>query len=199
MNLIISSDTLKKKSTSLALDRQARSFTAHFPKDHENQGEVLTQVVFARESPLVPLAAIRSLTGTGRMEADMKYGYTALFVESVHETIDFYERAFGLKRKMVQESGEYGELQTGDTTLAFTVQSIVKTLSDVTFEPAALHKAAPPLELGMVTDSVDADFERAVAAGAVIVKHPHDKPWGRVAYVRDNNGFLIEIVSHTTG
>ena len=129
----------------------------------------------------------------------MKYGYTALFVESVHETIDFYERAFGLKRKMVQESGEYGELQTGDTTLAFTVQSIVKTLSDVTFEPAALHKAAPPLELGMVTDSVDADFERAVAAGAVIVKHPENKPWGRVAYVRDNNGFLIEIVSHTTG
>ena len=129
----------------------------------------------------------------------MKYGYTALFVESVHETIDFYERAFGLKRKMVQESGEYGELQTGDTTLAFTVQSIVKTLSDVAFEPAALHKPAPPLELGMVTDSVDADFERAVAAGAVIVKHPEDKPWGRVAYVRDNNGFLIEIVSHTTG
>lgn len=129
----------------------------------------------------------------------MKYGYTALFVESVHETIDFYERAFGLKRKMVQESGEYGELQTGDTTLAFTVQSIVKTLSDVEFEPAALHKAAPPLELGMVSDSVDADFERAVAAGAVIVKPPHDKTWGRVAYVRDNNGFLIEIVSHTTG
>lgn len=129
----------------------------------------------------------------------MKYGYTALFVESVHETIDFYERAFGLKCKMVQESGEYGELQTGDTTLAFTVQSIVNTLSDVAFEPAALHKAAPPLELGMVSDSVDADFERAVAAGAVIVKPPEDKPWGRVAYVRDNNGFLIEIVSHTTG
>lgn len=129
----------------------------------------------------------------------MKYSYTALFVESVQETIDFYERAFGLKCRMIQESGEYGELQTGDTTLAFTVQSIVKTLSDVTFEPASLHKPAPPLELGMVTDSVDADFERAVAAGAVIVKPPHDKPWGRVGYVRDNNGFLVEIVSHNAG
>ena len=129
----------------------------------------------------------------------MKLGYTVLFVESVQETLAFYERAFGFERKMMLESGEYGELQNGDTTLAFTDQNAVKTLSDVPFEPAAPHKAAPPIELGMVSDSVDADFERAVAAGAVVVKPPETRPWGRVAWVRDNNGFLVEIVSHATG
>lgn len=128
----------------------------------------------------------------------MKFGYTVFFVESVHETLAFYERAFGLQRKMILESGEYGELQTGDTTLAFTARSAVKTLSDVPFEPAAPHKDAPPIELGLVSESVDADFERAVAAGAVVVKPPETRPWGRVGWVRDNNGFLVEIVSHST-
>ncbi|WP_309571677.1 VOC family protein [Deinococcus sp.] len=129
----------------------------------------------------------------------MKLGYTVLFVESVHETMTFYEQAFGFERKMILESGEYGELQNGDTTLAFTANSAVNTLSDVTFEPAALHKAAPPIELGMVSESVEADFARAVAAGAVVVKPPETRSWGRVAWVRDNNGFLVEIVSHTAG
>ena len=119
--------------------------------------------------------------------------------EDLAETLAFYERAFGLERKMILESGEYGELQTGDTTLAFTAQSAVNTLSDVPFEPAALHKVAPPIELGLVSDSVEADFERAVAAGAVVVKPPETRPWGKVAWVRDNNGFLVEIVSHTAG
>jgi lactoylglutathione lyase len=174
----------------------------HFPDDRKSQVEEFTHVVFAIASPLMTrfvYSAIRSQTGSAPLEAAMKYGYTALFVESVYETIDFYERAFGFERGTILESGEYGELNTGSTTLAFTARSIVKTLSDVAFEPAALHKPAPPLELGMVTDSVDADFERAVAAGAVVVKPPENKTWGRVAYVRDNNGFLIEIVSHTTG
>ena len=32
------------------------------------------------------------------------------------------------------------------------------------------------------------------AAGAVVVKEPQKKPWGQlVGYVRDNNGFLVEI------
>ena len=129
----------------------------------------------------------------------MKLGYTVLFVESVHDTMTFYEQAFGFERRMIQDSGEYGELQNGDTTLAFTANRAVHTLSDVTFEPADIHRAAPPIELGMVSDSVEADFERAVAAGAVVVKPPETRSWGRVAWVRDNNGFLIEIVNHAAG
>ena len=37
-------------------------------------------------------------------------------------------------------------------------------------------------------------YDTAVAAGAKSVSKPEKKPWGQtVAYVRDNNGFLVEL------
>jgi uncharacterized glyoxalase superfamily protein PhnB len=130
----------------------------------------------------------------------MRLGYTILYVASVAETLAFYERAFGLERGMLIDTGEYGELRTGGTTLAFAANSFVRNLTDVPFEPAAPDKSAPPMEIGLVTDTVEADFERAVSAGAVIVKRPERKPWGQlVGYVRDNNGFLVEICSPVAG
>ena len=124
----------------------------------------------------------------------MKLGYAILYVDSVAETIAFYEQAFGLERGMVAPGFEYGEMKTGDTKLAFAANSFVKTLTDVAFEAAHPAKAAPPVELGLVTDEVEAAYARAVAAGAVVVKEPQKKPWGQlVGYVRDNNGFLVEI------
>ena len=130
----------------------------------------------------------------------MQLGYTILYVESVAQTISFYERAFGFRRGMVVDTNEYGELQSGDTKLAFAANSFAKELTSVPFETAAPGKAAPPLELGLVTESVEADFERAIAAGAVLVKRPERKPWGQlVGYVRDNNGFLVEICSPISG
>ena len=39
----------------------------------------------------------------------------------------------------------------------------------------------------------------ALAAGATAVRAPAKKPWGQiVSYVRDNNGFLVEICSPVT-
>lgn len=130
----------------------------------------------------------------------MKLGYTILYVESVSDTVAFYERAFGLERGMVTDTNEYGELRTGDTKLAFAANDFVKGLTKVPFEAASPQKAAPPVELGLVTDEVERDFAKAVAAGAVAVKNPEKKPWGQmVGYVRDNNGFLVEICSPISG
>ncbi|MDR6126390.1 catechol 2,3-dioxygenase-like lactoylglutathione lyase family enzyme [Sphingomonas sp. SORGH_AS438] len=50
---------------------------------------------------------------------DMKLGYTSIYVADVLAMIDFYERAFGLKRRFVHESNLYAELNTGETVLAF--------------------------------------------------------------------------------
>ena len=126
----------------------------------------------------------------------MKLGDTILHVESVAEMLAFYEQAFGLASGMVTEAVEYGELQTGDTRLAFAANRFVQGLTGVPFEAAAPGNAAPPLDLGLVTETVEADFERAVAAGAVVVKRPETKPRGQlVGCVRDNNGILVEISS----
>ncbi len=73
-------------------------------------------------------------------------------------------------------------------------------MTGVPFEAAALSKPAPPLELGFVTDDVEAAYGRALDAGAHAVKAPEKKPWGQlVGYVRDNNGFLVEICSPMPG
>ena len=130
----------------------------------------------------------------------MKLGYTILYVASVPDTIAFYVAAFGLAPGMVADTGEYGELKTGDTTLAFAANSFVATLTGTAIEVAAPDKAAPPFELAFVTDDVDGAFDTAVAAGAVVVKRPERKPWGQqVGHLRDSNGFLIEICSPVEG
>lgn len=126
----------------------------------------------------------------------MKFGYTILYVEDVEATVEFYERAFGLQRRMLDDSKNYGELETGGTRLAFAAKELVRNLIPVAFGESGPDKAAPPIELGMVTDDVEASFCRALAAGAVEVKRPEKKPWGQiVGYVRDFNGFLVEICS----
>ena len=54
----------------------------------------------------------------------------------------------------------------------------------------------PGFELGLVIEDVPAAFKRAVAAGAEPVSEPATRPWGQtVSYVRDVNGFLVEICS----
>jgi lactoylglutathione lyase len=132
----------------------------------------------------------------GKEQTSMKLGYTILYVNDVEATLRFYERAFGLKRKMLDEGKQYGELDTGGTTLAFAANGFVRSHMPVKFEEAGPSKEAPPIELGMVTQDVENSFRQAVAAGAVEVKKPEKKPWGQtVGYVRDINGFLVEICS----
>ncbi|MGB2693109.1 MAG: VOC family protein, partial [Thermodesulfobacteriota bacterium] len=54
----------------------------------------------------------------------MKLGYTILYVNNVEKTIEFYKKTFGLKKLFLHESGDYGELDTGDTKLAFASHSL---------------------------------------------------------------------------
>ena len=123
----------------------------------------------------------------------MNFAYTILYVDDVQQTIAFYERAFGLTRKMVHEN-EYGELTTGATTLSFAAKQFIKDGLGISFQDASVATVPPALEVAFVTENVQAAFDKAVAAGAKPVKEPAAKPWGQiVAHVRDNNGFLVEL------
>src|SRR5688572_3604858 len=119
----------------------------------------------------------------------MKFGYTVIYVDDVAATIAFYEEAFGQKRGMVA-GDEFGELATGETRLAFAAKKMIH-------EPAQFaHPDAKVLgvEVAFTTGDVQAAFDKAVAAGARPVSQPEKMPWGQiVAYVRDNNGFLVEL------
>lgn len=121
-----------------------------------------------------------------------KLGYVIVYVPDVENALGFYERAFGVDRRFLHESGEYGELETGATTLAFA-QENVTTTCDVFAQNRLAGKAAGA-EVAFVVKDVHAAFARAVGVGATPVVEPIDKPWGQtISYVRDLNGFLVEL------
>ena len=123
----------------------------------------------------------------------MRFGYTILYVDDVAATIAFYVRAFGLSGKVIAPD-EYAELSTGTTKLAFGAKRHVKELFPIPFQDAGLDNPPPPIEIGLVVDDVERAFDRALSAGATKVIAPAKKPWGQtVGYVRDNNGFLVEL------
>ena len=122
----------------------------------------------------------------------MRFGYTILYVRDVEGAVSFYERAFGQRRRFVHESG-YGELDTGGTRLGFASLELARS-NGVNFADPWSDAPAPAVEVAFLTDDVAAAVERAVAEGAVLVTPPKLKPWGQtVAYVRDLDGFLVEL------
>lgn len=123
----------------------------------------------------------------------MKLGWTIVYVEDVAESLRFWERAFGFARGFASDDWTYGELATGETTIAFAARSMAAAVGIEVAFPRP-EDAAPGVELALTTDDVPAAFARAVEAGAVAVKEPATMPWGQtVSYVRDLNGVLVEI------
>jgi len=121
----------------------------------------------------------------------MRLGYTILYVENVALSVGFYEQAFGLERKFVHESGDFAEMNTGQTALAFSSRRLMVELGK---NPQKADAAAPCFEIALVTDDVPFAVDRAIAAGARLVQSPQDMPWGQtVAYVADPDGFLVEL------
>ncbi|MBO9611741.1 MAG: VOC family protein [Dyadobacter sp.] len=122
------------------------------------------------------------------------FAYTILYVRDVPATIAFYENAFGFQRKFIAPGNDYGELLTGDTTLSFAQTELAKTNIPEGFtesDPAARPFA---FEIGFTVENVEEAFQKALDAGATLVSKPKTKPWGQVvSYVRDLNGFLVEI------
>jgi lactoylglutathione lyase len=127
----------------------------------------------------------------------MRFGYTILYVRDVAASVEFYERAFGLERRLLHESGQYAEMETGATALAFASHDLAaENLPDELTPGSAADN--PAFEVCLVTEKVRDGFDRAVGAGAAAVSEPDQKPWGQeVAYVRDPDGVLIEIASPT--
>jgi lactoylglutathione lyase len=123
----------------------------------------------------------------------LKYSYTILYVENVEETLAFYEKAFGFQQKFITPEKDYGELDTGTTTLAFADYSIPE-YNGVEINKHDKKLASPAFELTFVTEKIETDYKNAVDAGAEIVKEPEAKPWGQtVGYLKDLNGFLVEL------
>jgi len=123
----------------------------------------------------------------------MIFRYTILYVEDVEATMAFYQKAFGFEIIFIHEGKDYGELNTGETKLAFASLELMSTIGK---NPSKASATGPCFELAFETDDVAGDLKTAVDAGATLVQDVQEQPWGQtISYVSDPNGFLIEICS----
>jgi lactoylglutathione lyase len=125
----------------------------------------------------------------------MKLGYIIVYVPDVAAAVAFYEQAFGLAPRFVHDTGQYAEMETGATALAFAAEQYVSS-SVQAFRRNRLEDQPAAVEIALIARNVAESFQKAVAAGASPVLEPVQKPWGQtVSYVRDRNGVLVEICS----
>ncbi len=125
-----------------------------------------------------------------------RLGYVIIYVPSVPEAVRFYEAAFELEPGFVHEAGDYGEMKTGATRLAFTSHALAADAVPFRYRKAEDDALPLGMELTLTVDDVDASYAAAVAAGAKGVAEPHDTPWGqRVSYVADLNNVIVGIAS----
>ena len=124
----------------------------------------------------------------------IQFAYTILYVQDVEKAITFYEQAFGFARKFAMP--DYAELITGNTILSFASLKLAKTNLKDGFTEASLSDKPFAIEIGFSTDDVAGTYAAALAAGATPLAEAAVKPHGQmVAYMRDLDGFLVEICS----
>jgi len=124
----------------------------------------------------------------------MKFSHTSLFVKNVPQAVAFYEKAFGMKKRFIHESGQFAEMELGEAVLHFAASEAVKANLSPGFQENSLSDLPAGIELCFETEDVASAFSTAVAAGATAYAEPITRPWGQVvAYVRDLDGILVEI------
>lgn len=116
--------------------------------------------------------------------------YVVLIVEDLDRTLRFYMDVLGLQ--LGHRSGDYAQLNTGATRLAFyTREAMSKTLGLPLKAPG---DETPGFEIGFKVEDVDEAFLETIEKGAMAAMRPTTRPWGqRTAYVRDPDGHLIEL------
>lgn len=126
----------------------------------------------------------------------MSLGWVIVYVDDPAAAVDFYERAFGLKSDFVVPGGSYGQLDTGQTKLAFAAYTLGEGNFDGGVRRAGSDGQPPNMEIALVHEDVDGAYARALEAGCSSLAGPADKPQGqRVAYVRDPYGTLVELAT----
>lgn len=125
-----------------------------------------------------------------------KFSHTILYVNNVMKALDFYEKVFGLKPKMIYEEKTYAELDTGSTVLAFADNSLADFNIPTGYIKHDQNNLPLLTEIVLKVDDVEHYFELSLRAGAKQISPPTEKPWGEtIGYIQDPNGVLVAICS----
>lgn len=126
----------------------------------------------------------------------MRFGSVVIYVpDDPKKYLDFYCQAFGFSLRHYDETSGFGEIETGDTSIAFASHAAGEFMVGETYAPTGdgFPKNA---EIAFLTENVPAAFNRAVGSGCTPLCRPKDMPWGQtVAYVRSLEGTLIGLLT----
>ena len=127
----------------------------------------------------------------------MRYVMTLIYVPDVQKTMDFYEKAFGLKKKTLYPGNIYGEMATGEIILGFASEDYMKKeLNQIQLRSNRPINSPSSFELTFISENVQKDYQNALNSGAKAISAPHPTLWSKsVAYVTDINGIIVEIAS----
>lgn len=123
-----------------------------------------------------------------------KFGYTIIYASDVNETPVFFEKTFGMKRRFMTQEEDYGELETGETTLAFASHELGESNFSGGYISGSDSQKPLGTEIALVVDDVQIIHDTALKHGSHELKAPEQKPWGQVvSYLRAPSGVLIEL------
>ncbi len=129
----------------------------------------------------------------------IQFGYSITYVDDVKDAIEFFENAFGIQRRFIHEAGDYAELDTGQTTLAFASHTLGEANLPLGYMNASTSTKPLGNETVFVTDDVHKTHASALQNGANEIQPPTEKPWGQtVSYLRTPSGILLALCSPVT-
>ena len=86
---------------------------------------------------------------------EIQYAYTILYVNDVNESIDFYCKAFGFSQKLLTPEKDYGEINSGSTTLAFANIELGNSNFKNGFLKSNIEEKPFGMELAFTTQNVE--------------------------------------------
>lgn len=94
----------------------------------------------------------------------MRFAYTLAYVRDVERSVAFYEQAFGLGRRFLDESNQYAEMETGETTLAFASNELGASNLPGDFGRNDPAEPSAGVEIAFLSEDVSASFRTIVGA-----------------------------------
>ena len=109
------------------------------------------------------------------MATSISLGYIIHYVSDVKKSLAFYKEAFDFEIRFISPDGDYGELVTGTTTLAFVAHELAKTNLKEGYLASDPGSRPTGVEIGLVTQEVDVVVDRAMQKGASLESAPQSQ------------------------
>lgn len=125
----------------------------------------------------------------------MKFGSTVLFVDNVQSVLEFYKTAFGMEISMYDPAYDFGILNMEGGSIGIASNHSGELMMPGKF-PSSKNGHPDGVEIALYSEDVEADYKKAIDAGAGSLSEPRQMEWGQtVAYVKSIEGTIIGICS----